>query len=305
MPAASLRQAAAAILAVAVLAAAALRATPAPAAPDDRLNIVVILTDDQSFDTFPSHPPALPWLQSQVEDPDGHWLWFPNAFIQTPLCCPSRATILSGRDSRHTHVRTNDDGARFDETQTIATWLHGAGYFTGLDRQVPQPVPVRARPVHPARVGPLGRQAQHGRDHDVLELRVRGPRGRDADERRSRHVRHRPVRRPRRRLPADGAERPAVLPVLRDERAASSVDPADPSRGRVRGRCARRRRRAWSSATSRTSRGGCGSSGRSTPSSAPGSSRTGGMRRRRCSGWTMRSSGSSSSSERAASWSTR
>ena len=132
MPAASLRQAAAAILAVAVLAAAALRSTPEPSAPDERLNIVVILTDDQSFDTFPSHPPALPWLQSQVTDPDGHWLWFPNAFIQTPLCCPSRATILSGRDSRHTRVRTNDDGAKFDETQTIATWLHRAGYFTGL-----------------------------------------------------------------------------------------------------------------------------------------------------------------------------
>ena len=88
MPAASLRQVAAAILAVAVLAAATLRATPAPTAPDERLNVVVILTDDQSFDTFPSHPPALPWLQSQVEDPDGHWLWFPDAFIQTPL--PSR-----------------------------------------------------------------------------------------------------------------------------------------------------------------------------------------------------------------------
>ena len=132
MPAASPRRVAAVILAVAVLAAAALDATPAPAASDERLNFVVILTDDQSFDTFPSYPPALPWLQSQVQDPDGHWLWFPDAFIQTPLCCPSRATILSGLDSRHTHVRTNDDGARFDDTQTIATWLHGAGYFTGL-----------------------------------------------------------------------------------------------------------------------------------------------------------------------------
>jgi N-acetylglucosamine-6-sulfatase len=132
MPAASLRQVAAAILAAAVLAAAAFGATPAPTAPDERLNIVVILTDDQSFDTFPSHPPALPWLQAQVEDADGHWLWFPDAFIQTPLCCPSRATILSGLYSRHTHVRTNDDGAKFDDTQTIATWLHGAGYFTGL-----------------------------------------------------------------------------------------------------------------------------------------------------------------------------
>jgi N-acetylglucosamine-6-sulfatase len=131
MPPASLRQTIAAILAVGMLAAAAL--TPAAARTvDHRLNIVVILTDDQSFDTLPSDPAAMPWFQSQIQDPDGHWLWFPNAFIQTPLCCPSRATILSGLYSAHTHVRTNDDGERFDDSSTLATWLHEAGYFTGL-----------------------------------------------------------------------------------------------------------------------------------------------------------------------------
>jgi arylsulfatase A-like enzyme len=132
MPAASLRQTTAVLLAATILAAAALTGTPAPAARDDRLNIVVILTDDQSFDTLPSEPPAMPWLQSQIQDPNGDWLWFPNAFIESPLCCPSRATILSGRYSRHTNVRTNADGHRFDETQTIATWLQDAGYFTGM-----------------------------------------------------------------------------------------------------------------------------------------------------------------------------
>lgn len=131
-PPASLRQTTSAILAAVILAAAALTATPPPRARDDRLNIVVILTDDQSFDTLPSDPPALPWLQTQIRDPNGHWLSFPNAFIQTPLCCPSRATILSGLYSRHTRVRTNDDGELFDETNTLATWLHDAGYFTGL-----------------------------------------------------------------------------------------------------------------------------------------------------------------------------
>lgn len=128
----SLRQTAALLLAATVVAAAALTGTPAPAAPDGRLNIVVILTDDQSFDTLPSEPPAMPWLQSQIQDQEGNWLTFPNAFIETPLCCPSRATILSGRYSRTTNVRTNEDGHRFDETQTIATWLHDGGYFTGM-----------------------------------------------------------------------------------------------------------------------------------------------------------------------------
>ena len=125
----------------------------------------------------------MPWLQSQMQDPDGHWLWFPNAFIQTPLCCPSRATILSGRYSRHTHVRTNDDGHLFDESQTIADVAARRRLLHRADREVPEPIPVRTGAVHPARVGPLGRQAQHRCDHDVLELRVRRPGGRPADER--------------------------------------------------------------------------------------------------------------------------
>lgn len=114
------------------LIAASLSGSPPSEPRDDRPNIIVILTDDQSFDTLPSHPAAMPWLQAQIQDPDGSWLWFPNAFISTPLCCPSRATILSGRYSHNTRVRTNDDAELFDESDTLATWLHDAGYFTGL-----------------------------------------------------------------------------------------------------------------------------------------------------------------------------
>lgn len=132
MPPASLRQTTATVLTAAALIAAGLNGSPPSAPRDDRPNIIVILTDDQSFDTLPSHPAAMPWLQAQIQGPDGSWLWFPNAFISTPLCCPSRATILSGLYSHHTHVRTNEDGERFDESDTLATWLHDAGYFTGL-----------------------------------------------------------------------------------------------------------------------------------------------------------------------------
>lgn len=103
-----------------------------PPPPDRRPNIVLILTDDQSPDSLPHEPPVMPQLQSMMEDPADHWITFSNAFLNTPLCCPSRASILTGRYSHHTGVRTNYDGERLDESSTVATWLHAAGYHTGL-----------------------------------------------------------------------------------------------------------------------------------------------------------------------------
>jgi arylsulfatase A-like enzyme len=95
-------------------------------------NIVFILTDDQSIDTLPANPPVMPYLQSQVQDPSQPWVDFTDAHISTPLCCPSRSTILSGQYAHHTGVLRNEDGHKFDDTNTLATWLHGAGYYTGL-----------------------------------------------------------------------------------------------------------------------------------------------------------------------------
>jgi arylsulfatase A-like enzyme len=101
-------------------------------APDPRPNVLVVLTDDQTLDTLPSDPPAMPWLQSQIEDPAGHWIWFPNAIVSTPLCCPSRATILTGRYDTQTGVRNNFQGQLLDDTNTLPVWLQRAGYTTGL-----------------------------------------------------------------------------------------------------------------------------------------------------------------------------
>jgi arylsulfatase A-like enzyme len=122
----------AAALAAAVLAVVAATApTPAIVTPD-RPNIVLIVTDDQPFDTLPSDPPAMPWLQAQLEDPSGHWLNFTNAVVSTPLCCPSRATILTGQYARQTGVENNNLGYLLDESNTLPVWLQRAGYRTGL-----------------------------------------------------------------------------------------------------------------------------------------------------------------------------
>ena len=102
------------------------------AGTDHRPNIVVVVTDDQSLETLPHDPPVMPWLQSQIQDPAGHWRWFPDAVFNTPLCCPSRATILTGQYSHHSGVVNNETGHLLDEANTLPVWLHDAGYTTGL-----------------------------------------------------------------------------------------------------------------------------------------------------------------------------
>ena len=102
---------------------------PPPTVPrDDRPNVIVVLTDDQRAGTFDE----MPWLGSQLARAGSGWTEFPNAFANTPLCCPARASLLTGLFSRHTGVLDNDDGHRFDASSTLATWLHDAGYRTGL-----------------------------------------------------------------------------------------------------------------------------------------------------------------------------
>jgi arylsulfatase A-like enzyme len=128
-----LRLAGGAVAATAALAATAAYPGSVPVrSSDPRPNVIVILTDDQSFDTLPADPPAMPWLQGRLDDPSGHWRWFPNAYVETPLCCPSRATLLTGRWSRTTGVLDNRRGHLLDEQATIAVRLHEAGYRTAL-----------------------------------------------------------------------------------------------------------------------------------------------------------------------------
>ncbi len=123
---------------------------PAPASnPDLRPNVVLILTDDQAPGSVPHDPPAMPAFQAMVEDPSEHWVWFPNAFLSTPLCCPSRASILTGRSDLRTGVRTNHDGHLLDPTDNLAAWLHDAGYRTALIGKYLNGYPFDGQPLVP------------------------------------------------------------------------------------------------------------------------------------------------------------
>jgi N-acetylglucosamine-6-sulfatase len=92
-------------------------------------NVILIVTDDQRFDTLW----AMPHVRSELV---AHGVKFTDAFVVNPTCCPSRSSILTGLYSHSTGVYSNkgEHGgfAAFDPSSTVATWLHDAGYETGL-----------------------------------------------------------------------------------------------------------------------------------------------------------------------------
>lgn len=94
---------------------------------DPRPNIIFILTDDQPYDTVQFMPTVRDVLLKKGVN-------FENGFITTPLCCPSRSSILTGQYVHNHQVYTNSaplgGASRFDDRSTIATWMQSAGYRT-------------------------------------------------------------------------------------------------------------------------------------------------------------------------------
>lgn len=105
---------------------------PEPAAQHQ--NIVVVMTDDLDFNLAKRLYTAgrLP----QIEAALGAGTVFTNSFVTTAVCCPSRSTFLTGQYTHNHGVLGNilpDGGVtRLDDTSTVATWLHDAGYYVGF-----------------------------------------------------------------------------------------------------------------------------------------------------------------------------
>ena len=106
--------------------AAAATPTPKP------LNIVVVMTDDQESVSARE----MPRMQAHIASQGVH---FANAISTTPLCGPSRATIMTGRYAHNHGIRSNaaplggygkyrESGM---EADSLPVWLKNAGYRTG------------------------------------------------------------------------------------------------------------------------------------------------------------------------------
>lgn len=102
--------------------------TGLPAEPGT--NIVLILTDDQRADSMFTMPLTVAALGDAG-------VAFDHAYVGTPMCCPVRASILSGGYTpNHSGVLTNESpngGFRqFKDEDSLAVRLHDAGYSTGM-----------------------------------------------------------------------------------------------------------------------------------------------------------------------------
>jgi arylsulfatase A-like enzyme len=113
------------------------RVGPSPTPP--RPNILLILTDDQRFDTVDlTHSidgvtPVMPTVMHEIVE---QGVRFDNGFVTTDLCAPSRSSLLAAKYAHTTGVHDNggaDGGFRaFDDASTLPVWLKAAGYHTGL-----------------------------------------------------------------------------------------------------------------------------------------------------------------------------
>jgi N-acetylglucosamine-6-sulfatase len=97
------------------------------AAPDPRPNIVLVTSDDQRRTDLG----VMDGLRSRLA---GLGTSFRNSYSSYPLCCPARASILTGQYAHNHHVLGNAPPwggfEKFDDSSTVATWLQAGGYNT-------------------------------------------------------------------------------------------------------------------------------------------------------------------------------
>jgi arylsulfatase A-like enzyme len=99
----------------------------APAAAPTRPNVVLLMTDDQTLESMRVMPNVRGLLAEQGTT-------FDRNYVSFSLCCPSRATLLTGQYPHNNGVMANrpPNGGyrRLDGSNTLPVWLQRAGYRT-------------------------------------------------------------------------------------------------------------------------------------------------------------------------------
>lgn len=99
----------------------------AQALPNPKPNVVVIMTDDQTVEQMR----VMTSTRALIGNAGAT---FENSFSSFPLCCPSRATFLTGQYAHNHGVLENEPPTggylRLNSRDTLPVWLRAAGYRT-------------------------------------------------------------------------------------------------------------------------------------------------------------------------------
>ncbi len=119
------------LFAAALFALALLQAAPALAADDKRQsleekpNIVMVVTDDQTLSMMNDR--TMPETLTRI---GAEGTTFTNAIATTPLCCPSRASMLTGQYGHNNGVLDNKYRLLNKKRNILPVWMRAAGYTT-------------------------------------------------------------------------------------------------------------------------------------------------------------------------------
>ena len=107
----------------------------------DRPNVLIIVTDDQRPDMMQFMPSTNSLFRRKG-------VRFSRAFATTPLCCPFRASLMTGQYAHNSGIRRQADVMKLRHQHTMQRYLQDAGYTTALFGKYLNNWPIESPPPY-------------------------------------------------------------------------------------------------------------------------------------------------------------